>query len=269
MLLCPVHQFLFQPGILARRARVGSLGAIRHFDLVACSAGADGGSDAEREAVARRHPAARARARASAARRVPGWRGLARVGAGRGRRDSRDGDVGRHVGHARRVDARPADGELPDGPLRPGTVRANLFHGFATIERGAPRGSTSWPAVRRLGPGVGAALGNLVGRVVRREPAYPGPARARSTVPPRLRERDDRPPSPSTNRSMWRARATSSAKPGAVGRRAPNSEAIARRSGSMCCGKSAAVCVFGATTVSSDGCAGLRARPCRRAQTAL
>jgi hypothetical protein len=54
-------------------------------------------------------------------------------------------------------------------------VRANLFHGYATLERGAPSrldkvgrpflGSTA---------ALGAAAANLVGRAMRRESAYPG-----------------------------------------------------------------------------------------------
>jgi predicted dehydrogenase len=43
VLLCPVHQFLFQPGILATERAMATLGVLRQLDLVACSAGADGG----------------------------------------------------------------------------------------------------------------------------------------------------------------------------------------------------------------------------------
>ena len=41
VLLCPVHQFLYQPGVLQAARWMGSLGTARHFELVACSAGAD------------------------------------------------------------------------------------------------------------------------------------------------------------------------------------------------------------------------------------
>src|SRR5678816_1924030 len=70
--------------------------------------------------------------------------------------------------------ARPTENSLTircDG----GTVRANLFHGYATIERGAPS------RLEKLGrpfagstQALGAAAANLVARAVRREPAYPG-----------------------------------------------------------------------------------------------
>ena len=56
-----------------------------------------------------------------------------------------------------------------------GTVRANLYHGFATIERGAPSrlekiGRPIVASVQTLG----TALGNLGARAARGEPAYPG-----------------------------------------------------------------------------------------------
>jgi hypothetical protein len=54
-------------------------------------------------------------------------------------------------------------------------VRANLFHGYATIERGTP---SRIDKVGRPFVGstlvLGAAIGNLVERVVTREVAYPG-----------------------------------------------------------------------------------------------
>jgi hypothetical protein len=56
-----------------------------------------------------------------------------------------------------------------------GTVRANLFHGYATIERGTPSrvDKVSRPFVGSALT-LGAALQNLGRRAVRREPAYPG-----------------------------------------------------------------------------------------------
>jgi hypothetical protein len=56
-----------------------------------------------------------------------------------------------------------------------GTIRANLFHGFATVERGAPSrldkiGRPFFGSAQALG----AAIGNLAGRALRSEVAYPG-----------------------------------------------------------------------------------------------
>jgi hypothetical protein len=72
------------------------------------------------------------------------------------------------------MQARPTENSLT-ARCDQATIRANLFHGFATIERGAasrldkvvrPFAATS--QVLRV------AAANLARRAVRREPAYPG-----------------------------------------------------------------------------------------------
>ncbi|MFL5620545.1 MAG: Gfo/Idh/MocA family protein [Gemmatimonadaceae bacterium] len=174
VLLCPVHQFLFQPGILAAERATATLGAVRQLDVVACSAGADGASDPEREAVALDilpHGLALVRRLLSSSMADLEWR----VGQGPPGEIRVMADVaGVSVMLAVSMRARPTENSLIlrcDG----GTVRANLFHGYATIERGAAS------RIDKVGrPFVGsaqalsAAIGNLVGRAVRREPAYPG-----------------------------------------------------------------------------------------------
>jgi hypothetical protein len=56
-----------------------------------------------------------------------------------------------------------------------GTVRANLFHGYATIERGTPSrlDKVGRPFVR-ASQELGAAMGNLAVRAAHSEHAYPG-----------------------------------------------------------------------------------------------
>jgi hypothetical protein len=70
--------------------------------------------------------------------------------------------------------ARPTENSLTircDG----GTIRANLYHGFASLERGAP---SRLEKLSRPFAGaalvVSAATGNLARRALRGEPAYPG-----------------------------------------------------------------------------------------------
>jgi predicted dehydrogenase len=174
VLLCPVHQFLFQPGILAAQRATASLGALRQVDLIACSAGADGASDAEREAVALDilpHGLALAHRLVGAALGRVGWRvGQGAAGEIRAMADVAEVSIFLSVS----MRARPTENSLTmrcDG----GTVRANLFHGYATIERGT---SSRLDKVGRPFVGssqaLGAAAANLVGRALRREPAYPG-----------------------------------------------------------------------------------------------
>ena len=174
VLLCPVHQFLFQPGILRARRAMSRLGAVRQLDLVACSAGADGAPDAELEAVALDilpHGLALARRILGAPLRGADWR----VGQGPPGEIRAMADVGgASVMLMVSMRARPTENSLTircDG----GTVRANLFHGYATIERGAASrvDKVGRPFVAST-QAMGAAMANLVGRAVRREPAYPG-----------------------------------------------------------------------------------------------
>jgi predicted dehydrogenase len=174
VLLCPVHQFLFQPGILAAERAMATLGALRQLDLVACSAGADGVSDVEREAVALDilpHGLALARRLIGPSVRGADWH----VSSGPPGEIRAMADVGgTSVMLAVSMRARPTENALT-ARFDHGTVRANLFHGFSIIERGAPS------RLDKLGrPFLGSAhalvvaTGNLAGRVLRHEPAYPG-----------------------------------------------------------------------------------------------
>ena len=172
--LCPVHQFLFQRGILRATAALPQLGTIRDIDIIACSAGADGRSDDEREQVALDilpHGLALARRFLGVTLADRTWRdGQRPAGEIRAAADA----AGASVGFMVSMRSRPTENSLTlrcDG----GTVRANLFHGFATIERGTP---SRVDKVRRpfvsASQGFTAATANLVRRTVRREAAYPG-----------------------------------------------------------------------------------------------
>jgi predicted dehydrogenase len=174
VVLCPVHQFLFQAGILQLQRELASLGTVRQLDVLACSAGADGGSDTDREQVARDilpHGLALARRLLGGALASADWQ-VGRGAAGELRVLGQVGDAS--VSLSVSMHARPTENSLvlrADG----GTARANLFHGFVTIERG-----TASRRDKVLRPFVGAALqlgaasGNLVNRAARGEAAYPG-----------------------------------------------------------------------------------------------
>lgn len=174
VLLCPVHQFLFQDGVLRAIAALEELGTIRHIDVVACSAGADGCGEAEREQVALDilpHGLALVRRFLGVRLADARWQvGQGPLGEIRAAADMGSASVAFVVS----MRSRPTENSLT---LRcdSGTVRANLFHGYATIERGAPSrlDKLGRPFVS-ASQGLGAATGNLVGRAVRREAAYPG-----------------------------------------------------------------------------------------------
>ena len=174
VMLCPVHQFLFQRGVLSAQRALPSLGLVRQLDVVTCSAGADHETSAGREAIALDilpHGLA-------LSRRLLGRELTAAVW-------SVNGDVSGEMRLAAQLGsalvtiavsmrARPTENSFVlrcDG----GTVRGDLFHGFATIDRGQP---SRWNKIGR--PFVassrvfGAAGLNLLGRATRNEPAYPG-----------------------------------------------------------------------------------------------
>jgi predicted dehydrogenase len=174
VLLCPVHQFLFQPGILNAAAALPALGAVRQLDVLACSAGADGMSDDAREAVALDilpHGLALAGRLLGASMGDASWR-VSGGPAGELRAVAEVG--GTSVMLAVSMRARQTENSLV---IRcdHGTVRANLYHGYATVERGRPSriDKVGRPFTGSLGT-AGAALLNLGRRAVRREPAYPG-----------------------------------------------------------------------------------------------
>jgi predicted dehydrogenase len=174
VLLCPVHQFLFQPGVLSAARWLGELGAIRHFEMVACSAGADQQSSEAREQVARDilpHGLALARRLLGSGWLESGWY-IAPGEPGEIRASTACGSTSISMMVSMR--ARPTENSLTircDG----GTVRANLYHGYASLERG---NVSRLDKLARPFSGaalvLGAASGNLARRAFRAESAYPG-----------------------------------------------------------------------------------------------
>ncbi len=153
-----------------------SFGTLRHVEMRVCSAGADGRPDAERDDVALEilpHALALAARLCAGADRV-GRVALRRAAAGellvdgtRGRRAS----VSVHVSMA----GRPPVNQLQLVAER-GSIHADLFHGFAYVERGS--GSRASKITRPF-YGRDAARGGrdaptCFGARLRGEPAYPG-----------------------------------------------------------------------------------------------
>jgi predicted dehydrogenase len=174
VLLCPVHQFLFQPGVLAAQRALSTLGGVQHVELVACSAGADGAAESQREVVALDIlPHGLALARRLLGRELADCVWTVSSGPlGEIRAVTQVGPTSVMI--AVSMSARPTENSLTVRGER-GTVRADLFHGFATIERGPTSrlGKITRPFAAATGV-LRAASSNLIGRGIRREPAYPG-----------------------------------------------------------------------------------------------
>jgi predicted dehydrogenase len=174
LVLCPVHQFLFQRGLLQIYRKRADLGIIRHVDFVTCSAGATKRVAQAADAVAFEilaHPFA-----LFARMLQGGLEGFAWSVA-----HPTPGEL-RVVGQRAGITA----GILVSMAGRPtvnffrvigerGTAHADLFHGFSVLEPCAV--SRTHKVLRPFAVStrqLAAAGANLAGRMVRREPAYPG-----------------------------------------------------------------------------------------------
>jgi predicted dehydrogenase len=172
-LLCPVHQFLFQPGFRRAFDLLEHVGPLLHVNTVACSAGAETGAFADdpdaliAEIVP--HPLA------LLARLFPGmqvsWQAQhPRPGELRATTTIDSTSVGVLVSAA----GRPTANALRLIGAR-GSIEVDLFHGFAVLEHGdvSRLHKIAYPFARS-GATLVAASANLAQRAVRREPAYPG-----------------------------------------------------------------------------------------------
>jgi predicted dehydrogenase len=174
LLLCPVHQSLFQPGIVKLLRDGHRLGRLRQVTSVICTAGANGGDDAARDRLVcdvLPHPLS------LAARVIHGgisgthWQ-ASRAAAGEVQLAGvRDG-----ISISILVSTR---GRPPRNTFsvtgEAGSVHADLFHGFAVGEQRKLNrlGKVVRPFGNAAGT-LGAATANLARRAIRREQAFPG-----------------------------------------------------------------------------------------------
>jgi predicted dehydrogenase len=174
LLLGAVHQFPFQPGVgrlLRGRDRIGRL---LHLVGEARSAGAEGRPADEKDRIALEilpHFLSLARRFLSASFGGAEWRASRTVPGELVVTGEAEG-VGIHL-------LVSMGGRPPVNEWRAigsdGSGRADLFHGHAVFEPGGT--SRGWKVARPFalgGVGLAGAAGNLLGRTIRRQPAYPG-----------------------------------------------------------------------------------------------
>jgi predicted dehydrogenase len=174
--LCPVHQFPFQPGVVGLRQGLARLGDVVRVTHVLASAGGDGLSEARRRTLLLDllpHPLSLFRALLGAAGLDggAGWSVLAKTHDDLEISGVRNGTRLTAVLSLR---ARPPRNELIVLGTK-ATARADLFHGFATVEEGGESRAAKILAPFRRGAGLlRAATTNLFRRSAGWEPAYPG-----------------------------------------------------------------------------------------------
>lgn len=174
LLVCPVHQFLFQRGVERARSLVGMIGPLRHLDTIACSAGAVGRSAAAHDEIVRDilpHPLSLFANLTGGPIGSIEWRALHHAPGELRAWGEIDG-----VSLALTVSL---SGRPTRNSLRlvgeAGTVHVDLFHGYSVLERGA-----ATPTRKALRPfalataTLRAATVNMAVRTTRWEPAYPG-----------------------------------------------------------------------------------------------
>jgi len=174
VLLCPVHQFLFQDGVRAALASP-AMRTLRHVDFAICSAGAAGRADAVRDEIAREilpHPLSLLARMLPLDRLAQGTWSIRRVAPGELRALADFGGVTASIIIS--MTGRPPVNRM----LLVGTessVHVDLFHGFAaTLAGGATRVQKLALPFRCASAVWRAAFLNLVRRAWHRETAYPG-----------------------------------------------------------------------------------------------
>jgi predicted dehydrogenase len=173
LLLCPVHQFLFQPGVLRAQAAISEIGPLLHVDTLICSTGAQSGCQSADLVVADILPGPLS----LIARLLPGairgvdWR-VEHPSEGELRASTFVENVS--VSVLISLSGRPTRNSLRLIGKR-GTAHVDLFHGFCVLERGTVSRTRkiAHPFVRS-GATLYSAAANLVSRIARSEPAYPG-----------------------------------------------------------------------------------------------
>ena len=174
VLLCPVHQFPFQPGVRKARAEFGRIGELRHFEATFCSAGGAGRSREQLDEIVAEilpHPLSLMQLFAPGSLSEKSW-AVSRPTPGEFRATLTAYDICFSILIS--MNSRPTASTLRLLATA-GTIYVDLFHGFCVIESG--RVSRRRKIVRPFDLSsriLFAAGGNLLKRALRNELAYPG-----------------------------------------------------------------------------------------------
>jgi predicted dehydrogenase len=174
VLLCPVYQFPFQPGVRKARAELDGIGELRHFEATFCSAGGAGRSREQLNEIVAEilpHPLSLMQLFAPGSLSEISWV-VTRPAAGEFRATLTASDICFSILIS--MNSRPTASTLRLLATA-GTIHMDLFHGFCVIESGTV---SRWRKIVRpfdlSARTLFTAGGNLLKRALRNELAYPG-----------------------------------------------------------------------------------------------
>jgi predicted dehydrogenase len=174
VIVCPVHQFLFQNGVRQLRTWLPELGTVRRIEFSACSAGAGEGvaigyDDLIAEILP--HPLSITSLLLQSPVGTIVWHVL-HPAAGELKATASVGET--VIDIAISAHGRPTENVVRVIADR-GSVTADLYHGFAVRHDGAvSRGRKIAQPFTASSRTLGVAAANLARRAIRAEPAYPG-----------------------------------------------------------------------------------------------
>jgi predicted dehydrogenase len=174
VLVCPVHQFVFQNGVAKAQSLLPRIGRVVHLGVTICSAGGDGLATDQLDAIVADilpHPLSLLQRFLSGELPEEDWV-MARPRHGELRVSGEA--MGATLSIFISMNARPTVCDLQIVGTE-GTIYLNLFHGYAYLEPGrvSRTRKIAHPFERSL-RNLSAAATNLGRRALRRELAYPG-----------------------------------------------------------------------------------------------
>ncbi|MEO8376273.1 MAG: Gfo/Idh/MocA family oxidoreductase [Candidatus Sumerlaeota bacterium] len=174
LLLCPVHQFVFQQGIEQAGKRLSQLHGLLHIDFTACSAGSAELGDADHERIALEilpHPLSLLARFVSANSDDYEWNVLR---TGKGEIRCFGTARGTAISLVISMHGRPTQNFIRLIGYQ-GTIHADLFHGFSVTERGTVSKLQKILHPFSLSSATLLNAGhNLARRTIEQEQAYPG-----------------------------------------------------------------------------------------------
>jgi predicted dehydrogenase len=203
--LCPVHQYVFQPGTMAGIEGLPRIEPLVHLEATLCSAG---GREApfspldETAADILPHPLSVLERLLPGGLEAVGWSAMRPQ---EGELRALGTDAGRSIAVSVSMNGRPPRNELRVIGAR-GTLELDFFHGYAIWERAAPsRAQKVLAPFTTSGLRSLAAARNLAGRALRWEPAYPGLRSLISLLYTAIRDNSSSPIAPAESLAVARA----------------------------------------------------------------